>query len=156
MRAVVHLAAAPGRQLSGTVESVSAFPLSGRWPNRDRREYEAVVELDDACADLAPGLTADVELIAGSRDDAMQAPIAAVAKIDDRHVAFVRRGEEIEPREVTVGITSDDMIEIVDGLEEGEQVVLAPRDHCPEAIEEWQAAYEEAAEPEVRGSLAAH
>jgi HlyD family secretion protein len=134
MSAEIRLDSTPDRKLTGKVERVSSFPLTGRWPNRDLRQYEAVVRLDGDCLDLTPGLSAKVDLVAASKDDALQVPVQAVTEIGDRYVAFVAAGGQVVPREVFVGESTQDQIEILGGIEEGERVFLNPRESCPDAV----------------------
>lgn len=134
MPAVIRLDSSPDGKLSGKVEQVSSFPLTGRWPNRDLREYEAVVLLEGDCDELTPGLSAAVDLVAASKSDALQIPIDAVTEIGDRYMTFVSSGENVSPREVFLGESTKDRIEIVGGLEEGEYVVLNPRQTCPDEV----------------------
>jgi HlyD family secretion protein len=134
MPAVVRLESSPDEKLTGKVARVSSFPLTGRWPNRDLREYEVVVHLEGDCDDLTPGLSASVDLVAASRDEALQIPIGAVTEIGDRYLAFVASGEKVSPREVFVGESTKDQIEILGGLNEGEHVVLSPRERCPDVV----------------------
>jgi HlyD family secretion protein len=147
--AVVRLTSDPKQPIPAHVTSVSAFPLSGRWPNRDRREYEVVVALDAEHPELIPGLSADVDLIAAARDDAIQVPIEAVTEIDGQYVAFVKNGATTEGREVTLGASSNDQIEILRGLDVGDRVVLTPREHCPTELLAWQKTHSEQDETEL-------
>jgi HlyD family secretion protein len=135
---VVRTDADPNRSLSGKVASISQFPVTGRFPNYDLREYEVVVHLDEGQDDLTPGLTAKVDLIAASKDDALQVPFDAVTEVDDCYLVFVREGEHVAPREVTLGERSEDHVEILSGLDEGQVVVLDPRNRCEEAIVAWE------------------
>ncbi|OAI56644.1 hypothetical protein AYO47_02040 [Planctomyces sp. SCGC AG-212-M04] len=135
---VVRTDADPNRSLVGKVAAISQFPVTGRFPNYDLREYEVVVHLDEGQEDLTPGLTAKVDLIAASKKDALQVPFDAVTEVDDCYLAFVREGEQVVPREVTLGERSEDHVEILSGLDEGSVVVLDPRDRCQDAIAAWE------------------
>jgi HlyD family secretion protein len=128
----------PRRPLAGKVQAISQFPVSGRYPNYDLREYEVKVVLDEGQEDLTPGLTAKVDLIAASKSDALQVPFDAVTEVDDCYLAFVREGEKVIPRQVTLGERSQDHVEILSGIEEGELVVLDPRERCSEALAAWE------------------
>jgi RND family efflux transporter MFP subunit len=134
MPAVLTFDANPGRQMTGRVSEISAFPLSGRWPNHELREYEAIVQVEEPCADLVPGLTSNVDLVAAAKDDALQVPMEAVTEIGDRYVAFVNDGQSVEPREVTLGDSTTDSVEILAGLSEGERVMLTPRETCADSV----------------------
>ncbi|MBX3441808.1 MAG: efflux RND transporter periplasmic adaptor subunit [Planctomyces sp.] len=134
----IQLDAMPERSLTGSVVSVSRFPLSGRWPNMELREYEAVVRLDESPEDVAPGLSAGVNLIAASKDDALQAPLEAFTEVDDCFLAFVKTGDRIEAREVLLGSSTRDAVEILSGLSAGERLMLKPRETCGAALLAWQ------------------
>ena len=106
------------------------MPVSGTWPNYDLKEYEAVIDLTadvQKVKKLKPGLTAEVEIQVQQLDSVLQVPVQAVVGVGDQHVAFVITQRGAEKRGVRIGQASDSAVEIVDGLEEGEQVVLNPR-----------------------------
>lgn len=53
-------------------------------------------------------------------------------------VVFVKEGAEVKPRRVTVGINNFDFTEIVDGLEEGEEIVVRSMSRARQSALEWQ------------------
>ncbi|HVJ87376.1 MAG TPA: efflux RND transporter periplasmic adaptor subunit [Caulifigura sp.] len=136
--AEIRTDADPQHPVAGKVTAISQFPLTGRYPNYDLREYEVKVLLDESQEHLTPGLTAKVDLIAASKADALQVPFEAVTEVDDSYLVFVRDGEDVETREVTLGERSQDHVEILAGLDEGELVVLDPRDNCCDEIAQWE------------------
>lgn len=138
MPATLRMSSDPRRPIAGRVIEISAFPVSGRRQNRDLREYIVKVQIDEPSHELIPGLTADVDLVAASRESALQTPIEAVIEIDDDFVAFVRSGNRIEPRVLTIGESTSDKVEILAGLEEGERVMLLPREACPAAVADYE------------------
>lgn len=66
-----------------------------------------------------------------SSRSALSIPWSAVATDDDRAwVAFMNNDNQIERRSVSLGETSGTLVEVIDGLEEGDKVVLyQPRSH---------------------------
>src|SRR5207302_2946085 len=71
-----------------------------------------------------PGTGADVTVLVGQKDDTLLIPASAVAKVgDDRLVALVAGGKP-EVRSVKVGMRNDQMIEIMDGLKDGDEVIV--------------------------------
>jgi Cu(I)/Ag(I) efflux system membrane fusion protein len=71
-------------------------------------------------------------------------PASAVIYAGARRVVFVDRGEgRLEPRAVETGVTTDDAIEILSGLEPGERVVaagnflIAAESRLQSALEQW-------------------
>ena len=73
---------------------------------------------------LRPGMSAEVEILVESLQDAVYVPLQAVTYLDDRQVVYVADGGEPVAREVEVGSFSEQFIEIVAGVQAGEQVLL--------------------------------
>ena len=141
LRAQVHVDASPGEVFNGVVQSVSTVPLSGGWPNRDLKEYAAIIKLTDGVEkvrQLKPGLTAEVEIQVDFIQDTLQLPVQAVVARGNKHYVFALPGlNPPELRQVTVGKTNDIFIEIQEKgseLHEGEQVVLNPWGSLSEEI----------------------
>jgi HlyD family secretion protein len=116
---------------AGQVSIVSSVPMTGRWPNSDLREYDTQIYLTDdveRIRKLRPGLTAGVEILVDNREAVRQVPMQGVVAVADRHVAFVMaKNNKVEAREIQIGQTNQSHVEIIKGLEDGEQVVLNPR-----------------------------
>ncbi len=116
---------------SGTVAIVSSVPMTGRWPNSDLREYDTQVFLTDdveRIRKLRPGLTAAVEILVDNREAVRQIPMQGVVAVSDKHVAFVMdKNGRVTHREIAIGQTNQSHVEIMNGLEDGERVVLNPR-----------------------------
>ena len=69
-------------------------------------------------------LFATVSIPTNERRPAVVVPVAAVQQVDNQPVVFVRKtGSQFERRKVTVGQTAGGVIEILDGLRNGEEVV---------------------------------
>lgn len=87
------------------------------------RRGEVRLELENHDHALRPDMWANVELDVpyGER---LAVPASAVIDTGKRFVAFVE-GEDLhlEPREVRIGVRTSDHYEVLDGLQEGEQVV---------------------------------
>lgn len=87
------------------------------------RAAQIRIELDNPGHIVRPGMWANVRILvdAGKR---LTVPASAVINTGRRHVSFVDSGDaHLEPRDVTVGIRTDDYYEVLSGLSEGEQVV---------------------------------
>lgn len=127
----VSVDAIPGVLYRGVVESVSSVPLSGNWMQQDLKEYECNITITDKDPEkvkaLKSGMTAKVEILVNSRSDVLQAPVQAVVQIGEERYAFVATPENIERRTLKMGQTNDVTVEILDGVKEGERVVLNPR-----------------------------
>lgn len=92
--------------------------------------YETTVAITDAGGLLRPDMTADVTLILGRRADVLLVPAEAVHREINRALVYVlhrnKQGKErVETREVRLGSSDGTQTEIVSGLKEGEEVILA-------------------------------
>ena len=74
---------------------------------------------------LRPGMNVSVRIVVARRSDVLQVPLEAVSQDGEEATVTVlnESGDEIE-RPVTVGLASNDAIQIVKGLRAGERVVL--------------------------------
>lgn len=75
---------------------------------------------------LKPGMSVNAEIIIDSKEDALLVPIEAVQSRKDKKFVLVKKGEdnsEVEFVEVEIGLVSEDYVEIVEGLNEGDTVV---------------------------------
>lgn len=99
--------------------------ISFLYPHIDpqTRRGEARVEMDNTQHRLRPGMWAQarVDIPLGQR---LTAPASAVLDTGLRQIVFVAREDgHLEPREVKVGVRTDEYWEILAGLHAGEQVV---------------------------------
>jgi membrane fusion protein (multidrug efflux system) len=69
---------------------------------------------------LKPGMTARVQINLGEKTDALRIPTDALL---DSYL-FVVTDSTAERRDVTVGLIGDDYVEIIEGLAEGENVIV--------------------------------
>lgn len=118
--ATLKIVAYPGRVFSGKV--VFLYPTL----DASTRTVKARIELPNPDRLLKPAMFADVELKAGHASDKVLAvPESAVLDSGARQVVLVRRGEGLfEPRKVELGMRADGYIEVTQGLQAGEQVVV--------------------------------
>jgi Cu(I)/Ag(I) efflux system membrane fusion protein len=112
------------------------FPASGRPPARARVEflYPTLTEgtrtlrvrfsVANPGGVLRPGLfgTAMFEF---AGESVITAPRSAIVDTGRQQHVFVAAGNRFEPRAVTVGVQLADRVEIRDGLQEGEQIVVS-------------------------------
>ncbi len=129
-----------GQEASVTVD---AFPLhafrgkvmkiaSGSTIQQGVVTYDVAVEIEDTKRQLKPDMTASVNIQTGRRPDVLLVPSEAVkAGADGTSVSVVVKKDgktDTVHRRVTVGGSDGVNTEIVDGLKEGETIVLAGMD----------------------------
>ena len=81
-------------------------------------------EINNAQGKLKVGMFADLEIISDRASQPVIAvPIAAVVESNGKQLVFVQNGTKYQPVEVKLGRTSGDLVEVQDGLFEGDLVV---------------------------------
>jgi macrolide-specific efflux system membrane fusion protein len=114
--------ASDAANVTGAVSSVSTVADASSGV----ASYPVVVTFSDSSGSFNVGATVQVDVTNKQIENAVQVPVAAVTNSDSGSTVTVRNangGDEV--RNVTTGITSDGMIQITDGLSEGDQVVLS-------------------------------
>ncbi len=123
----VSVDAFPDEQLTGVVTKVAVVADSANsFMNPDLKVYPTTIKIDGTHDWLRPGMSAEIDILVRSLEDVIYVPIQAVTYHDDKRVVYVSRRGRAERREIEVGTFSDSYIEIVSGLEEGEEVLLLP------------------------------
>ncbi len=90
--------------------------------------YVVLFDVDNADGELMPQMTAQTTFVAAAAPGALAVPLAALAPAADGHaVRVLQPGGEVQARAVRVGVRSRHLAQIVDGLAEGEQVVVGER-----------------------------
>jgi multidrug resistance efflux pump len=126
-RVNVSIDAFPDESLTGIVTKVAVVADSANaFMNPDLKVYPTTIKIDGTHEWLRPGMSAQVEILVDRLQDVVYVPIQAVTYLDDRRVVYVDNGGRPERREVRTGAFSEQFIEIVSGLREGEPVLLLP------------------------------
>jgi len=74
---------------------------------------------------VKPGMTADVTIKTSLKENVLIIPEDALQEKDGRQIVEVFKNRNSELREIQLGVAgSDDMVEVLSGLEEGEKVIL--------------------------------
>jgi RND family efflux transporter MFP subunit len=78
---------------------------------------------------LRPGMTVNMTVPIARADDALSVPISAVFKGEgNKKIVYVRKGDTTEKREVKVGVTNIEHAQILEGVNEGEEILLVEPD----------------------------
>lgn len=89
--------------------------------------YEAVVAFDAADARVRRGMSATVWIETAHSPQALIVPTSAISEHDGSYVRVLVDGKP-EERRVQLGLsTSDGQVEIIEGVQEGEEVILGER-----------------------------
>lgn len=78
-------------------------------------------------ARLKNAMSATATIVMDTKDNVLLIPVDAVEVADGQRYVQVQKGEGTEQRAVTLGLVNDEYAEVVEGLSEGEQVVVVDR-----------------------------
>lgn len=146
--AEIEVDALPDVKLKGRVtEIANSAKSSGQGTTDEKTEFEVKVAVTEPVAELRPGMTASAEIVTKVCDDCLSVPIQSVAVRTLDQLGASDEGEGAEARftpdsegfveivwvvadgrararQVKTGIQSATHIEIVEGLEDDDQVVI--------------------------------
>jgi HlyD family secretion protein len=86
--------------------------------------YDTTITLENPVEELRDGMTATAEVIIERRDNVLFIPNRAIRGTWENPTVVVLVDEQVEEREITLGLTDGINTEVLSGLEEGEKVVL--------------------------------
>jgi len=114
----VSVPAFPESNFSGKVILISTVV------DPETRSLKVRTEVPNPNGRLKPDMFANVEIITDLRRAAISIPQSALLNDGGHTVVFVAAGSGYEKRAVTAGIQSSDRVEILDGLQAGDKVVV--------------------------------
>jgi len=119
-KARMEVAGVPGRTFTGKVAFI--YP----YLEAKTRTIKIRIEFDNSDLALKPDMFANVDVLASRQVDALTVPAESIVRTGTQEQVFVQRAPgQFEPRKVTVGISANGKVQVVNGLEEGELVVTS-------------------------------
>ncbi len=87
--------------------------------------YEVSITFEKLPKGVKPGMTADLVIKTASKENVLIIPADAVQEKDGKQIVEVLKDNLIEEREIKTGLKgSDDTVEVISGLSEGESVII--------------------------------
>ena len=125
--ATITVDAFPDKTFQGEILKVAPLPDSQQgFLNPDVKVYTTKVSMEGSQDFVRPGMSAKVEILVDQLDDVLIVPIQAVVIREGKKLCYVMASDTPQPRAVSTGAFNDIFVEIISGLEEGEQVLLNP------------------------------
>lgn len=122
-----------GRTFTAKVSRISQTDVTSSWDTSSSTSsstssasviyYYVTLDVDDPENVLLPGMTARVDINTSEKPNALAVPISALkANTSGSYVLLVNADGSTMEQPVTTGIYSDEYVEILDGLSEGDQI----------------------------------
>lgn len=127
MQARIKVDAFPGQVFRGRLVKIGILPDGqSAQLNPDLKLYKCEIECEFNDVTIRPGMSCDVELIKESYDDVLYVPVQCVVRMEGVPHVYVNNGTEWGPRAIRVGLDNNRMIHVLEGVREGEEIMLAP------------------------------
>ena len=88
--------------------------------------FNVTIELTDADARVRPAMTAAVNLVTDTLENALLVPNRAVRLREGKRIVYLLTNGIPTQTEITLGLTSDTFSQVVDGVSQGDVLVLNP------------------------------
>ena len=146
--AEIEVDALPGQQLKGVVSEIGSSAVSqGQGTTEQKTEFEIKIAILNPPKTLRPGMTASANITTKVNDSALSVPLQAVAarSVDQLamkgqkrkdaetkyqadkdgfvEIVFCIENGKAVARQVKTGIQGEDLIEVTNGLKEGDEIV---------------------------------
>jgi hypothetical protein len=119
--------AQPDKVFQGKVVKIAPLPdPQSFFGNPDLKVYTTDVSLEVADDSIKPGMNAKVEILIAELEDVLTIPIQCVANRSGKKVCYLKTNNGSKAQVIQTGVFNDRFIQILDGLEEGQKVLLSP------------------------------
>ncbi len=113
-----------------TIKALDDLTVVGRRhflstsPDSLARLYRLELELENPDHRILPGMFSRADIVKKTSDDALSIPFYSIISRNNEQYVFVEKDGVVEKRPVKTGIMEKWMVEVTDGLEPGEHVVV--------------------------------
>jgi HlyD family secretion protein len=136
-RAEVRVDALPDQTIMGEVTEIGSSALQKATTSQESKDFKVIITLVAPPQSLKPGLSASADIITAEKKEALAVPISALVlreKKDEENKntdeqeegVYVVESSRVKFIPVEKGIMGEMMIEIISGLEEGQEIVVGP------------------------------
>jgi RND family efflux transporter MFP subunit len=84
---------------------------------------KTTIEVFDDSLRLKPGMFVEVRIAIGAKEDVLVIPRKAILYKQNKTYVFVMNRNQVSQREITLGLTEEDEVEVTNGLAEGDVIV---------------------------------
>ncbi len=113
----------PAMELVGELSKIDQIATRSNFLSEVRR-FSVEGKMAGAVSQLRSGMNCRVTVHADVVPEAVQVPVVAVSEEAGKFFCFVKNGKSAEKREVKIGMSNDDAVQITEGLRPGETVYL--------------------------------
>jgi len=158
----VTIDAFPDREFTGRVTKIGSSSLETQAQQRQATVFEVEVTLDTEVLEARPGFSCTADITTATRIDSVAVPIQALtvrevypdsegnlharardedwppsptAEGDEIEGVFLLRDDRVQFTPVRIGIAGEQYFEVLEGLKEGDEVVVGPFDQVRDLMD---------------------
>jgi HlyD family secretion protein len=125
----ISIDAFPDREYNGIVTEVAN--IGEQRPGSDAKVFEVVISVDETDTIMRPAMTTKNVIITEQVDSVLYIPIEALHSNDTINYVFQETGMRTIKKQVRVGQSNNNEIIILEGLKQGDEVLLNfPENHA--------------------------
>ena len=118
--------------LDGEVSEIAEVTRPAGWWTGNLVKYDTKVAIKPH-AGLKPGMSAIVDVVLAKHENALTIPVASIVEGKDGFVCWIETEQGVKKRAIRLGDTNDEFSVVLDGLAEGEKIILNPMAFVDEA-----------------------
>ena len=124
-KATIEIDAYPEMAFQGTIKQIGVLAMGDTGRANDEKYFEVRMTLDESDPRLRPGMTARTTIHAQALEDRLTIPLHAIFEENKQLFCYLSiPGKGYEKKELTLGASNDQWVEVLDGLSEGASVCL--------------------------------
>lgn len=114
----VYVKAAAETPFEGQITSVS--------PAADARtqNYPVKIRVPNEKGLLKGGMFAEIKLNTDKAENVLSVPLASIVDDNGKKIVFVVNGDKVEKRDIVIGFSNDESVQVLDGLKENETIII--------------------------------
>lgn len=125
-KATISLDITPQETIDSKITYISFVPVSGQ--SSTVYEIRFLLDLDNRASFYRLGMNGDVTIITRQQDKVLTLPLEAVFENEDKKFVLIKKPDDsIDEKEIKAGIESDDFIQILEGVNPNDQIVIKKR-----------------------------
>lgn len=134
-KADVRIDALPDHVIKGKVTEIGSSALQKVVAMEESRDFKVVITLESPPKSLKPGLSASADIITAERQDVLAIPISSLVlkekeneedKGEQEEGVYIIKDSRVKFQAVKKGIMGELMVEIISGLEDGQEIATGP------------------------------
>lgn len=126
----IGLDAIPDKKLTGIVTSVAN--IGEQRPNSESKVFEVKIQIHQKDSTLRPAMTTSNTILITTIPNVIYIPIEAIRSEGKQSYVYIRSGNSVEKRKITLGVMNENEVIVTSGLTEKDNVFLVPPDNIVE------------------------